>query len=148
MPKAVVHTGKKTSAVWNSFNKVEDLSELKYKCKSCCKIVHMNRVRVDRQTEHLKSCRIYGQGQPCSSQNVSAEEEKSSMDEDKELNAIVSNPEEKEEKEKFPREYEFAPIKDGLSSQICSHPQKLRSKNPNCHHHHHQQVQSLRILMV
>ena len=104
MPKAVVHTGRKIRAVWNSFIKVEDLPELKYQYKSCSKIVHINRVRVDRLTEHLKSCRAIGQDQPLSSQNVSAEEKKSSMDEDKEVNAIVSNPEEKREKEKRPRD--------------------------------------------
>ena len=78
--------------------------------------MNMKRVRVDRLTEHLKTCRTIGQNQPLSSQNVTAEEEKSSMDED--VIAIMRNPEEKGEKEKRPRDYQFAPIKDGLSSHL------------------------------
>ena len=51
------------------------------------------------------------------------------MDED-EVKAIVSNPEEKGEKEKRPRDYQFALIKGALSSQDLASSSEAQVKKP------------------
>ena len=98
--------------LWNTWKKTKQNKQNlhlkrivdKINIRAAAKFYTWTKFELTGWQEHLKSCRTIGQDKPLNSQNVSAEEEKSSMDEDKEVNAIVSNPEEKREKEKRPRD--------------------------------------------